>query len=125
MVVEIWKLSAPSTALLGSGVTLEDRPGREIALRYEFEGPSDDTISEAIVFEGVEAFKCTYGLACTEWMLSAYDRLVEVKDSSWAKDVFERIRKTGVASPALRHLTIYFDDGPCYEAICRAFRIER
>jgi hypothetical protein len=57
-------------------------------------------------------------------MLSAYDRLVEVTDSSWAPNVIERLRKMGGADAPWRHLMIYFDDGPCYEAICRAFRIE-
>lgn len=125
MVTEVWKLPVPSTALLGAGVALEKRPGREIALRYEFEGPADDTRTEAIVFEGVESFKCTYGGACGEWMLSAYDRLVEVTDSSWAKEVAAQLCKMGEVQPPLRHLMIHFDDGPCYEAICRGVRIEK
>jgi hypothetical protein len=130
MVVEMWKLPVPSTALLGGGPVFEKRLGREIALRYEFE-IDDGTRAEAIVFEGVEAFKFTYYEACGKWVLATYDRLVEVSDSAWLKEVDEQLRKAAeprggmdVDQPPLRHLMIYFDDGPCYEAICRGFRIE-
>jgi hypothetical protein len=124
MMNEIWRLPVPSTGLLGTGVSFEKRLGREIGLRYEVEGSAGEARAEAIVFEGVESFKCTYGQACAEWMLSAYDRLVEVTDSAWAREVIERLRKPGGAEAPLRHFMIYFDDGPCYEVICRAFRIE-
>jgi hypothetical protein len=121
---EIWRLRVPSSMFLGAGVDLEKRPGREIALRYEVEGDADEVQSEAIVFEGVESFKCTYGQACEEAILSAYDRLVEVADSEWLRHVAECLRKRGEAKASLRHLMIFFDDGPCYEVICRGFRIE-
>jgi len=124
MMIGIWKLPVPSTAFLGAGVVFEKRPGREIALRYEREDSTGEPKAEALVFEGVESFKCTYGQACGDWVLPAYDQLVEVTESAWAEEVATQLRKGGRAQPPLRHLMIYFDDGPCYEAICRAFRVE-
>jgi len=122
---EVWKLPVPSTALLGGGVTLEKRLGREIALGYQSEGEAGEARTEALVFEGVESFKCTYGPACAEWMLRAYDRLVELTNSSWRQELSEQLLRVSGTQPLLRHLMIYFDDGPCYEVICRAFRIEK
>ena len=122
---ELWKLPVPSTSLLGTGVAFEKRLGREIALRYEIEGESGEPVAEALVFEGVEAFKCTYGQACAEWMLSAYDRLVELPGSPWAQDLSVQLQRVSGAQPSLRHLMIYVDDGPCYEVICRSFRHEQ
>jgi hypothetical protein len=124
-VKEIWKLPVPSTALLGSGATLEKRLGRAIALRYEIEGESGESRTESIVFDGVESFRCTYGPACAESMLAAYDRLVELPGSSWVQELGAQLLRTGGARPTLRHLMIYFDDGPCYEVVCRSFHIEQ
>jgi hypothetical protein len=121
---ELWKLPVPSTALLGGGVALEKRLGRAVALRYFLEGASGESTAEAIVFEGVESFKCTYGQACEDWMLVAYDRLVEVSGSAWVPQLAAQLQKKNVDASALRHLLIYLDDGPAYELICRSFRIE-
>lgn len=52
----------------------------------------------------------------------AYGRLVSL-DSNW----LDEVRKTGKKSPeaveSLRHLMITFDDGPCYELICRSWKV--
>jgi hypothetical protein len=100
------------------------RLGREVALRYEYEGPSGMVASEALVFEGVEAFRCTYHNACDEWALKAYCRIVEVLESGWAQHVALRLRVEDAEATLPVHLAIYFDDGPCYEFVCRSFRVE-
>jgi hypothetical protein len=125
MMQRVWKLPVPSTSLMGGGVVFEKRLGREIALRYEMEGGSGEPEAERLVFTGVEAFKCTNGRACSEWMLGAYDHLIDVASSPWLHDVTAQLKRSGAATPALRHLAIYFDDGPCYEILCTAFRIDR
>jgi hypothetical protein len=125
MMQQVWKLPVPSTSLMGGGVVFEKRLGREIALRFEIEGDSGELEAEWLVFSGVEAFKCTYGRACSEWMLGAYDQLMDVTNSPWLHDVAAQLARSGPVTPALRHLVIYFDDGPCYEVLCTVFRSER
>src|SRR4051794_35174989 len=115
MIKELWKLPSREDA-----VVLLKRPRKEIALRCEFEGNDGEPIFKEIVFEGVEALKFTYEQACGDWVMPAFNRLVEVTDSPWAAEVTEQLRKHRAAQPVVRHLMIYFDDGgDCYEAICR------
>lgn len=123
MVTTRWKLPVPSTALLGSGVVLEKRQGRQVALgmRYESEG-SEEAL--AVIFEGVEAFKMTYDGARDDSMLEAYDRLIGLGRTPWLVEVTENLRRHGENATGLHHLMIDFDDGPCYEVICRSHRIE-
>jgi hypothetical protein len=54
-----WTFPVPSTALLDGGPVFEKRLGREVALRFSYEGTDDERRTSAVVFRGVEAFKCT------------------------------------------------------------------
>lgn len=121
----VWQLPVPSTALLGAGPVLEDRPGREVAIQFEYEAEHDDeNRSVALVFEGVESFRFTFMTACHDSMLDAYDELVDCGRTAWLEAVrVEVARRTGTAD-GIKHLMIFFDDGPCYEAICRSFRVD-
>lgn len=121
----LWTLPVPSTALL-NGCTFEKLPRRACALTYEYEGEGDSVISLRLVFDGVEAFKCTYGEACTlEMIRTAYDRVVDLGSSEWLSAVREQVASYGDRKvEELKHLMIYVDDGPCYEFICRIFRVE-
>lgn len=80
-----------------------------------------------LLFEAVEALKCTFYESCAfQQFTQAYDRVVDVG----ASDGLLGIAKREPSSPTLkddrplRHLMIYFDDGPGYEFICRGFRVE-
>jgi len=123
----IWTLPVPSTALL-HGCSFQKLPRRACALSCEYEADDDQIVSLKLLFEGVEAFKCTYMHACTVEMIStAYDKVVDLGSSEWLNEVREQLAShpdmdRGVEE--LRHLMIYFDDGPCYEFICRTFRVE-
>ena len=125
MLNNLYELPVPSTALL-SGVSLQILPKRTVALMCDYEDESDEIISLKLVFEGVEAFKCTYYKACKEELIkAAYDKVVDIGASDWFTEITERLSGAVIDVPALQHLVIYFDDGPCYEFICREFRVEK
>jgi hypothetical protein len=119
-----WTLPVPSTALLDGGPALEKRLRREVGLRFSYEGEDGTHRSGAVVFEGVEAFKCTYYRARGASMLHAYDKLVDEGQSPWLREVIENLEKNGGDAAGLCHLMINFDDGPAYEVVCRSFRVE-
>jgi hypothetical protein len=100
------------------------RLGREVALRLSYEAEDDELRTSAIVFQGVEAFKCTYYRARDASMLEAYDTLVDRGPSAWLREVCVNLRENGGDQQGLSHLMIDFDDGPTYEVVCRGFRIE-
>jgi hypothetical protein len=81
-----WTLPVLSTALLDGGPVFEMRLGREVALRFSYEGEDDERRTGAVVFRGVEAFKCTYR-ARDASMLEAYDKLVDRGPSAWLEEV--------------------------------------
>jgi hypothetical protein len=120
----IWKLPVPSTALLGSGPAFEKRHGRVVAMRFSYE-TNDGEAAAALVFESVEAFRCTYLSACEPAMLEAYDQLVDRGQTDWLISVRAAVSRRGERADEIRHLMIFFDDGPCYEVLCRLFRVER
>jgi hypothetical protein len=120
----LWTLPVPSTALLGGGPVFEVRPKREVALRFSYEGEDDARRSGTVVFQGVEAFKCTYYRARDGSMHEVYDKLVDRGSSTWLEEVRANLRKNGGDAEGLVQMMMNFDDGPAYEVVCRSFRIE-
>ena len=120
----LWELPVPSTALLEGGAVFEKRLGREVALRFAYEAEDEARRESAVVFEGVEAFKCTYYRAGDESMLEAYDRLLDRGSTVWLNELKGNLQRRGGRSDELVHLMINFDDGPCYEVVCRSFKVE-
>lgn len=120
MSIELWKLPVAPTALIRSPnfVVLSKR---QCKISMEFEG-SSGVVRTALLFEGVEAFKCTYLTSCSAEMLStAYGKLARLGSTPW---LAETQNAGSRRSPIeLQHLMICFDDGPCYEFICTGFRI--
>lgn len=99
--------------------------GRTCVLTFEYEDDDDNVVSMWLHFEGVETFKCTYHNACTvEMVETAYDKVVDVGSSSWLADIEKQLALSGQSTSELRHLMICFDDGPCYEFICKAFTVD-
>jgi hypothetical protein len=86
------------------------------------------TIGEVVlVFEGVEAFKVTHYHARSDAMLEAYARLIDLGRTPWLSEVCANLERhrDDRGTTGLAHLMINFDDGPCYEVVCRSYRIER
>jgi hypothetical protein len=79
-----------------------------------------------MVFENGEALKCTYYNARTLAMVKlAYDCVVDLGMGNWLAEIRTLLTATKVDPTGLRHLMIYFDEGPCYEFVCRSFRVEQ
>lgn len=126
----LWTLPFPSSS---GNTTFAALPKRDAAIIAE--GDDDgEAITLRIVFEKVEAFKCTHYRARTPEMRIAYDKIVDLGETSWLTEVRNQLRQNGdpvesSASPGtlkkLAHLMINFDDGPCYEFICRSYRVEQ
>jgi len=75
-------------------------------------------------FAGVESYKATFYRACTVEMRDAYDRVVDLGATAWLDEVSSELSQHGADRSGLQHLMIYFDDGPCYEFVCRSFSAE-
>ena len=114
----VWKLPFPSSRL--SGVDFQQLDRRSCALACD----DGENSPVRIFFDGVEAFRCTYHHSCTIEMIQTYDRLTDLGQTPWLDSIRQQLSSFGDEIRSLRHLTIYFDDGPCYEIICRNFRIE-
>jgi hypothetical protein len=113
----VWTLPFPSSGL--SGVVFQKLAGRSCALACD----DGEHSPVRLVFDGVEAFKCTYHNACTLEMVETYDKLTDMGRTPWLDSVRRQLSGFGGEVQSLRHLMIYFDDGPCYEFICRSFRV--
>lgn len=119
---EHWRLPVAASALLHSPAFVV-LPRRESELRLLFEGDDGVATSIALHFSGVESYKCTFVTSCTAAMFSlAYGKLVSL-NSQWLEEVRSSGKKDQATIEALQHLMITFDDGPCYEIICRSWSI--
>jgi hypothetical protein len=123
MLTTFWKLPMPSAALARGGPEFEERPGRELGLRLAFQTDAGDRAT-LLVFEGVEGFKTTYGRARGVAMLEAHERLLELGATPWLHELSANLRWKQEDPTGLAHLMINFAEGPCYEVICRGFRLE-
>ena len=117
----IWAMSVPPTALFHSP-TFAILPKRECQITIEYEGEEGDHERKALQFSGCESFRCTYMNALSpEQIKAAYGKVVSIPESAWLSEIVARLSQAHVESMSLRHFMICFDDGPCYEFICRKF----
>jgi hypothetical protein len=130
MTKTLWEFPVPSTALL-DGCIFEELPGRACAIHCKYEDDSGTVAKLRLLFDGVEAYKCTYYMAISaEKAHIAYDKVVDVGSSEWLSDINEQLvinlaHNLTQNIGELKHLMIYPDDGPCYEFICRTFQVEK
>jgi hypothetical protein len=122
----LWNLPIPATALIYSP-EFRMLPKRLCALRCHYEGDDDQVVFVDLLFDGVEAFKCTYHMAVTpEMSQMAYGKVVDLGNSEWLSAVKAQLLGFGIQDAAeLKHLVIDFDDGPCYESLCPDFSRRR
>ena|SRR5258708_31226900 len=123
---ELFQLPVPSTSILRGGASFKELLGRKCRLTYEYESEKPNfMISEQLVFGGVESYRCTYYVACNLDMIDAYDRVLDLGKSHWLDEMRGNLKRAKWNSEGLKHLRIFFDDGPCYEFICRSFDVYR
>src|SRR5438876_7001282 len=103
MATTLWQVPVPSTALLDGGPVFEKRARREVALRMSYE-TEEAVLVVALVFEGVEAFKVTYDRARGDWMLDAYDLLMEQGQTSWLTEISGNLKQHAAEVAGLVHL---------------------
>jgi hypothetical protein len=119
---ELWFTPTPSSGFR-EGVVFAALPQRVCDLSFYYEGASGNWDGCVLRFNEVAAFKCTYMPALTSEMIeSAYDKLIDMGNTAWLEEaaLVQARRSRGVP---LRHLRICFDDGPCYEFLCRGFEV--
>jgi hypothetical protein len=118
----VWKMKEPSTGLIR-----EPRfyvlPGRSSCLWWVAEAENGGGKNEALVFNGLEAYKCTYFLGYSRESMTA-DRLVDLGKTSWLEEVSGRPKRKSDALE-LRHFAICFlDESPLFEFLARGFQFQ-
>jgi len=119
-----WKLPVPSTSFV-AGPTFQ--PGGTSILRWTYESDSEfvavpfgGIIEQSLNFGGVVGYRCTYDVLCeVELITLAYDRLIDLGETNWPVTLragSERAHFGG--GKLLKHVAIFFDQGPCYEFVC-------
>jgi hypothetical protein len=121
----VWELPVPASALV-RGPFFAALPKRQCEISFYLEG-DDGEQKAGLLFEEVEAYKCTYMTSRSVDMINiAYGKLVRLGATSWLSEVVEISQtyyKQAQKPPrALQHLMICFDDGPCWEIICVNFK---
>lgn len=110
----------PATAI-HEGPTFSPFPGRECGISFCIDD-GGALRNVRLLFENVEAYKCTYRTFLTREMVDlAYGRLVRLGETPWLAELRKAHR--GGHRSELQHLMICFDDGPCYEIVCAGFRV--
>jgi hypothetical protein len=77
-------------------------------------------MEQSLSFSGVVAHRCIYDVLCEgELITLAYDNLVDLGETNWLAALragSEKVHFGGGKS--LKHLAIFFDEGPCFEFVC-------
>ncbi|MFO1114440.1 MAG: hypothetical protein U1E28_02050 [Beijerinckiaceae bacterium] len=119
-----WKMPVPPTAIT-RGPNFKALPRRQCELSFYIEVETGDK-KESLLFDGVEAYKCTYLAALNVEMINAtYGKLVDLGETEWLSEIVKvstvYYTKSKKTPPSLKHFAICFDDGPCFEIVCVNF----
>ena len=117
----LWEMPVAPTGIT-RGPTFAPLFRRQCEVAFYVESDSGDQ-KVAILFNGVEIYRCTYRAALTADLISAaYGRVVDLGQSDWLLEVGGQAHryysKVHQAPPSLKHLAICFDGGPAFEFIC-------
>ena len=120
----LWEIPVPSTSFYFEP-KFEQLVGRDCSLTMEYED-EDLVIRLTLILSGVEAFKCTYLYSCNyDYAGKAYDHLVDYGETFWLHEIKETLSQRVSEIPELKHMGIYFDDGPFYEFVCVGYEIKK
>ena len=111
----VWTFPHPSTAI-NTGPCLVNEGSRCLSVSIWFERADALEDKVELRFAGVEFYSCTFLTSLTAEMVQvAYDKIVSLETS-------DLLRSFAIRRPehvGLRHLMTCFDDGPCYQFLCR------
>lgn len=121
-------MSVPVSSII-AGPSLRVLPKHQCEISFSVETDDGGTSEEALVFEAVEAFRCTHlaslGSIDRDLRHHSYGTLISLPESAWLEVVrrsyVEYCASAQLIPKELHHLMITFDDGPCYEFICGEF----
>lgn len=124
-----WQLPVPSTSFV-EGPRFQ--PGGTSVLDWTYEadsefvaGPTRGIIAQSLCFSGVVAYTCIYDVLCGQELITkAYDKLMDLGETKWLLDL--RCVSESVhfgEGKSLKHLAIFFDQGPCYEFVCEGVSV--
>ena len=124
MIETVWTTPVAPTDL--ERIVFKQLGGRRCELSFRTEDSAGREAKVGTLFDGVEAYRCTYMTSLTSEMIRlAYGKLVRLGETPWLTEVSEisakRYRTSRQPPRKLQHLMICFDDDPCYEVICVSF----
>jgi hypothetical protein len=125
----LWQLGAPVTSII-RGPSFKVLPKRTCQIAFSVEAKDGGEEIKALVFEDVQAFKCTHlaslGSVSQGLRRESYGALISISGSPWLREVNPSYTDYCISARLtpkdLQHLMITFDDGPCYEVICGNFK---
>ena len=97
--------------------------GKETTVSYTFPTEKNDFTRGEIQFFGVHAFRWTRDYSCTLEMRGAYDKLLEIESSPWAKELADERAQFGYPV-TLHHYMVFFDSGGCYEVVAESVTVK-
>lgn len=109
---EVWSLPVRSQEF-EQGPRLELK-GSDLELLYDFRTESGDIGWETITFPSVAAYGFVAYEHCSADQALAYDRVVEVPNSTWLASLSRLNSST-------KHFRIFFDEIGCYEIAASGF----
>jgi hypothetical protein len=112
----LYELPVASTRFHGDPVLCDG------ALSYKYY--EDKTLMfGGISFKRVTATRTRTERCCTVWHTEAYDKLVEVHESSWLKEIEADTDPNWRYKATMHHYMMYLDSAGCFELIAESWEL--
>jgi hypothetical protein len=89
---------------------------------FDYEDTNGQPIRTGIHFNMPAAFRERCERCAKMWHLAAYDKLVEIEDSTWAAEIYDDITTHYKRCWKTNHYMIYLD-GICFEVIADSWEL--
>lgn len=111
----LFQIPIPSTDVGGAIGFEHDGSAARLSFQFRQDGVHQVSVIE---FRRVRAFRHRAEVHCSAWHIEdAYDTLVEVAPSTWARDVLADTPEHWKHEWPLRHYLIYLDSAGAYEVL--------
>jgi hypothetical protein len=116
----VWRSPVPSSGYL-RGVSVQERPKREVVLTFEFEHRDGKMRKGELHFRDVVHYRTTYLWALrADVIRDAYDQVVDMGNSGELGEVTS-VMRANRRDAQVRHFRACFDDGPAFDFIASSF----